>query len=141
MANVVRFNTFDRAFDDLIRGFLVGPASYDQNVAAAPLRVDVTENDNGYVVRAEIPGVNKEDINVAVDGNEVEISAEIKNERQAKDGEKVLRAERYYGKVYRAFTLDQEIDEQATEAKYADGILELKLSKKAPVAAKRITIQ
>jgi HSP20 family protein len=92
-------------------------------------------------VRAEIPGVNKEDINVAVDGNEVEISAEIKNERQAKDGEKVLRAERYYGKVYRAFTLDQEIDEQATEAKYADGILELKLSKKAPVAAKRITIQ
>ena len=48
---------------------------------------------------------------------------------------------RYYGKVYRAFTLDQEIDEQATEAKYADGILELKLSKKAPVAAKRITIQ
>ncbi len=141
MANIVRFNTFDRAFDDLIRGFLVGPASSDQNVAAAPLRVDVTENDNGYVVRAEIPGVNKEDINVAVDGNEVEISAEIKNERQAKDGEKVLRAERYYGKVYRAFTLDQEIDEQATEAKYADGILELKLSKKAPVAAKRITIQ
>src|SRR4051794_15018121 len=64
-----------------------------------------------------------------------------KTRNQVKEGEKVLRAERYYGKVYRAFTLDQEIDEQATEAKYADGILELKLSKKAPVAAKRITIQ
>src|SRR4029077_10354309 len=105
------------------------------------LRVDVTATDNSYLVRAEIPGVKKEDINVAIDGNQVEISAEVKNEKEAKDGEKVLRSERYYGRVYRAFALDQDIDESATQAKYADGILELTLPKKQTAAAKRITIQ
>ena len=92
-------------------------------------------------MRAEIPGVKKQDINVEIDGNQVEISAEVKNEKEVKEGEKVLRSERYYGKVYRAFALGQDIDEGATQATYADGILELKLAKKASAAAKRITIQ
>ena len=65
----------------------------------------------------------------------------MKKEKEAKDGEKVLRTERYYGKVYRAFTLGQDIDDAATQAKYADGVLELTLAKKASPAAKRITIQ
>ena len=78
---------------------------------------------------------------MGIEGNQVEISAEVKNEKEVKDGERVLRSERYYGKVYRAFVLGSDIDEGATEAKYADGILELKLAKKAPNAAKRIAIQ
>jgi len=105
------------------------------------LRIDVTENEGGYVVRAEIPGVKKDDINVGIDGNQVEISAEVKKEQVVKEGEKVLRSERYCGKVYRAFALGQDIDESATQARYADGILELTLPKKASAAAKRITIQ
>ena len=140
MANIARFNALDTALDDLMRGFFVRPMNYEPAVPAQ-LRVDVTENDGGYVVRAEIPGVKKEDINVGIDGNQVEISAEVKNEKEVKDGETVLRSERYYGKVYRAFALGQEIDESATQAKYADGILELTLPKKASAAAKRITIQ
>ena len=140
MANIARFNTLDTALDDLMRGFFVRPIDY-KPAAPAQLRVDVTENDSGYVVRAEIPGVKKEDINVAIDGNQVEISAEVKNEKDLKDGEKVLHSERYYGKVYRAFALGQDIDESATQAKYADGVLELTLPKKASAAAKRITIQ
>ena len=141
MANIARFNTLDTALDDLMRGFFVRPMNYEQAVTPAQLRVDVTENEGGYTVRAEIPGVRKEDINVAIDANQVEISAEVKNEKEVKEGDKVLRSERYYGKVYRAFALGQDIDESATQAKYADGILELKLAKKAPIAAKRITIQ
>jgi HSP20 family protein len=141
MANVARFNTLDTALDDLMRGFFVRPVNYEAAAAPAQLRVDVTENETGYVVRAEIPGVKKDDINVAIDGNQVEISAEVKNEKEVKEGDRVLRSERYYGKVYRAFVLGNEIDEGATEAKYTDGILELKLAKKAPNAAKRITIQ
>ena len=140
MVNLARFNTLDTALDDLMRGFFVRPMNYEPAVPAQ-LRVDVTENEGGYVVRAEIPGVRKEDINVAIDGNEVEISAEVKNEKQVKDGERVLRSERYHGKVHRAFALGQDIDESATEARYADGILELKLVKKASAAAKRIAIQ
>ena len=141
MANITRFNTLDNAVDELMRGFFVRPVNYEAPVVPAQVRVDVTENDKGYVVRAEIPGVKKEDIDVAIDGNQVEISAEVKKEKEVKDGEKVLRSERYYGKVYRAFTLGQDIDDAATQAKYADGVLELTLAKKASPAAKRITIQ
>ena len=140
MANIARFNTLDNALDELMRGFFVRPMNYEP-AAPAQLRVDVTENEGGYVVRAEIPGVRKEDINVAIDGNQVEISAEVRNEKEVKDGEKVLRSERYFGKVYRGFALGHDIDESATQAKYAEGILELKLPKKASALAKRITIQ
>ena len=141
MANIARFNTLDTALDELMRGFFVRPMNYEPAVAPAQLRVDVIENDAGYVVRAEIPGVRKEDINVAIEGNQVEISAEVKNEKEVKDGEKVLRSERYYGKVYRAFALGHDIDEGATQARYADGVLELQLAKKASASARRITIQ
>jgi HSP20 family protein len=141
MANVARFNTLDTALNDLMRGFFVRPMNVEPSPVTVKLCVDVTENDAGYVVRAEIPGVRKEDINVAIDGNQVEISAEVKNENEVKEGEKLLRSERYYGKVYRAFALENDIDEGATEAKYADGVLELKLAKKVANPAKRITIQ
>ena len=124
-----------------MRGFFVRPMNFVEPTVPAQLRMDLAESDGGYVVRAEIPGVRKEDINVAIDGNQVEISAEVKNEKAAADGEKVLRSERYFGKVYRAFALAQDIDESATSAKYADGILELTLPKKTSAAARRIAIQ
>jgi HSP20 family protein len=58
-----------------------------------------------------------------------------------KEGERVLRSERYYGKLYRAFGLGQPVDEAGASAKYSDGILELSLPKKAATQAKRIAIQ
>ena len=140
MANIARFNVLDNALDELMRGFFVRPVNFEAT-APAQLRIDVTENEGGYVVRAEIPGVKKDDINVGIDGNQVEISAEVKHETEVKQGEKVLRSERYHGKVYRAFALGQDIDESATQARYADGVLELTLPKKASAAVKRITIQ
>ena len=140
MANIARFNVFDSALDDLMRGFFVRPMNFE-TAAPAQLRVDVSENEGGYIVRAEIPGVSKEDINVSIDGNEVEISAEVKNEKEIRNGEKVLRSERYYGKVSRAFALEHDLDEAATQAKYVDGILELRLPKKASTSVKRISVQ
>ena len=141
MANITRFSPFDEAFDDLFRGFLVRPVSYEHPAGAAQFRVDVSENEKAYVLRAEIPGVKKEDINVTIDGDTVAISAEVKSEKDVKNGERVLRTERYYGKLYRAFTLGQAVEEAGTHAKYADGVLELTLPKKAAVQAKRIAIQ
>ena len=142
MANVTRFNAFDDTLDDLFRGFFVRPVSYEgASGAAAPFRVDMTENENAYRLHAEIPGVKKDEIQITVDGDTVAITAEVKNEKDAKNGDRVLRSERYYGKVYRAFTLGQSVDETSTSAKYADGVLEVTLPKKAAVQAKRITIQ
>ena len=142
MATVTRF---DEAFDDLLRGFFVRPVSFEggqtQHAAPAQFRVEVSENEQSYVIRAEIPGVRKEDINISIDGDQVAISAEVKNEKEAKDGERVLRSERYYGKVQRAFALGQPVDENGAAAKYSDGILELTLPKKAATQARRIAIQ
>jgi HSP20 family protein len=141
MANITRFNPFDDAIDDLFRGFFVRPLSYEGPAGAAQFRVDVSENENAYTLRAEIPGVKKEDINITIDGDTVAIGAEVKNEKEVKNGDRVLRSERHYGKVYRAFTLGQAVDETAAAAKYNDGVLELTLPKKAAAQAKRVTIQ
>jgi HSP20 family protein len=141
MPNITRF---DEAFDDLLRGFFVRPVSFEGQAAHSPVaqfRVDVSETENSYTIRAEIPGVKKEDINISIDGDQVAISAEVKNEKEVKDGERTLRSERFYGKVQRAFQLGQPVDDNACSAKYVDGILELTLAKKAATSAKRISIQ
>ena len=141
MATLTRM---DEAFDDLLRGFFVRPVSFEGSHAqAAPVqfRVEVSENEQAYLIKAEIPGVKKDDINISIDGDQVAISAEVKNEKEAKDGERLLRSERYYGKLYRAFALGQPVDENGASAKYSDGILELTLPKKAATQAKRIAIQ
>ena len=139
MANLTRFNPVDDAFDDLFRGFLMRPVRME-GAPEVQIKLDVKEDDKSYTVHAEIPGVKKEDIHVNVDGNQVAISAEVKNDKEVKDGEKVLRSERYYGKVSRAFTLAQDVDEEASQAKYVDGVLELTLAKKSAVKSKRLTI-
>ena len=82
-------------FDELFRG-IFRPVRSDKSTPVAA-RVDVTETDKGYTVHAEIPGVNKEDIDVAIEGNQVTISAEVKRDSEQKDGERVLRTERYFG--------------------------------------------
>ena len=127
--------------DDLFRGFFVRPVELGSPADAPAVKIDVKEQEGGYLVHAEIPGVKKEDIHVAVDGPVVSISAERREEKEVKEGERVLRTERYFGKVSRSFQLAQEIDEGQVTAKYTDGVLELTLPKKAATQARRITIQ
>lgn len=145
MANMIRFDPFEDRFEDVVRGMLrpfltAMPAATSAETAMA-VRMDVSENENAYVVKAEMPGIKREDINVAIEGNQVSISAESKREKEVKNGDRVLRSERYYGKVYRGFTLAQDVDEQNASAKYADGVLELVLPKKTAAATKKLTIQ
>ncbi len=128
----------DHGFDELFRGFF-RPVRVDK--APAAIKMDVVELDNAYVVKAEIPGVAKNDIQVAIEGNQVTIGAEVKRELEAKEGHRVLRSERYSGSVYRGFTLPVEIDEAASNAKYENGVLELTLAKKAAVAGRKLTVQ
>jgi len=140
MASLTRYTPFDNAFDGLFRSFIARPSAFDAELVAKA-RMDVTEDEAAYTVHAEIPGVKKDDIQVTIDGNQVAITAEVKHSQEDKQGEKVLRSERYYGKVHRAFSLAQEVDEAASEARYTDGVLELRLPKKAAVSAKKLSIQ
>ena len=140
MLNITRFNPFEDPFENLFHGFLVRPNPETQVPAPAQFRMDVTENEQEYRVLAEMPGVRKEDINVTINGNEVAVSAEVAHGKDIKDGETVLRAERYHGKIQRAFTLGQEVDEATAQAKYNDGVLELTLPKKTVATAKKLAV-
>src|SRR6266705_299778 len=141
MVNITRFNALEDAFENLFRGVPVWlPNPETRAPASTQFRMDVTANDQEYQVLAELPGVKKEEISVTINGNEVAVSAEVKHEKDVENGETVLRAERYYGKIQRAFALGQEVDEATAQAKYNDGVLELTLPKKAVAAAKRLTV-
>ena len=105
------------------------------------IRLDVTENDKDYQVRAEIPGAKKEDMRVHVDGNFVSISAEVRKDKEEKSGGRVLVREGYYGRVSRGFSLAHEIDDKAVAAKLEDGVLKLTLPKREGSGARTIPIQ
>lgn len=136
MTNIIRRDPFD----DFFRGFFVRPVEFSEGSEAPSIKVDIKEQEKAYLVHAELPGVKKEDIHVNVDGPVVSITAERRQEKEVKEGERILRIERQFGKVSRSFQLGQEIDDGQASAKYADGVLELTLPKKAANQAKRLTI-
>ena len=123
------------SFDSMFKRFMA-PMRLEADTGSIEMRVDVTEKDDAYTVRADVPGVKKEDIHVRIDGNMVQVDAEVKREKDTKENNgKVLRSERYYGAVSRAFTVAQDVDETKSTAKYEDGVLTLVLPKKATPAA------
>jgi HSP20 family protein len=141
MNPITRYDPLARGFDDLFKGMFLRPVRFDMDALPdLQIKLDVSEQGDTYQVSAEMPGVKKEDIKVSVEGNLVRISAEAKKESEEKKGDQVLRSERYYGRLERAFTLDADIDDSKVDAKYADGVLKLKLPKKASSESRRITV-
>ena len=139
MANITRFDPFRDYIDEFRRA--LRPVRWELEDQPLQIKLDVAENDKSYTVKAEVPGVKKEDINVQVEGNQVSITAESKREKDVKEGDKVIRSERYYGSLSRSFSLPFEVDEAGASAKYADGILELTLPKKSGSSTKRLNVQ
>ena len=127
-------------FESMFRRFMA-PARFEKTPADMDIRIDVVEKNGAFKVRADLPGVKKEDINVRIDGNMVQIDAETKTEKETKgEGGKLLCSERYYGSVSRAFSLAQDVDESKAVAKYEDGVLTLELPKKTGSASKKLAI-
>ncbi len=126
MSNLVR----NDPFDDFFRGLFVRPVEFGQGGEAPTIKVDVKGNADGYTIHAELPGLRKEDIHVSIDGPIVAVSAERQEQKGIKEGERVLRTERRFGKVSRSFQLGQELDEGRATEKYIDGVLELSLPRK-----------
>lgn len=141
MTNIARFDPFNQ-LDDLFKGFWVRPMQLDMDLPEKMnIKVDVTKTDGTYTVKAEMPGVKKDDISISMDGNMITIAGEVKKESEEKKGEEVIRSERYYGRVSRSFTLPQEVDEAKSKATYADGVLQLTLATKAPATgSKKLTV-
>lgn len=139
---ITRGSLFDDFFKDVAPGFFIKPLHGDALPAASQIQEsDVTENGKEYAVHAEIPGVNKEDIQVSIEGNVVTLHTEIKQQDKQTEGEKVLRSERYYGAVSRSFQLPADIDEAAAKARYENGVLLLTLPKKISSAPQRLVVE
>lgn len=127
-----------RGYEDMFKRFWMRPMLGELELPS-DIKLDVAEDEKAYTVKADLPGVTKDDIKVSIDGNRVAISAEVKKEKEEK-GKNMVRSERYYGSLYRSFTLDHDIDDAKAEAKFQDGVLELKLPKKPGSAAKQLTV-
>ena len=127
-------HAFDRAF-----GALFAPVNGNGATATGGVLLDVVETPEAYVVKAEVPGVAKDKIEVKVEDRDVTISYETREELAA-DG-KALWRERSYGKVSRAIRLPEAVDANAAVAKHVDGVIELTLPKFVKANAKQITIQ
>ena len=141
MSNLRVLDPFSDNMESTLRRFF-SPTLFERDQQQLQMRIDVSESDKAYLVKADIPGVRKEDINIRIDGNVVQIDAEVKSEKEGRgDGGKILRSERYYGAVSRTFSLGQDVDEAGAQAKYADGVLTLELPKKATSPGKKIAIQ
>ena len=141
MQNLVSYDPrLDTTYDELFRGFFK-PVRMENTPSPVTIKIDVCETEDGYVVYSEMPGVKKEDIDVAIASNLVTITAKVKREWENNEGNRLLRNERYFGNIYRSFTLPVEMDESACEAKYDNGVLELNLVKKAAAAGKKLAIR
>lgn len=147
--HLTRFNPFGdlagfeglRGFDDLFNRFPLS-ASMASQAEPARISIDVSERDDAYSVKADVPGISKDNIKVAIEGNVVSIRVEKSGEETEKDGETVLRRERYRGVQMRRFSLAHDIDATAATARCADGILELTLPKKTTEqGARTLTIE
>lgn len=140
MANISLFDPMTTPINKLFQNLWLKPTLLGDE-ERLDIKLDLSEDDKNYIVRAEIPGVIKEDIKIDVDGNRVSISAEAKSFKEERKNERVIHSERYEGKVFRSFTLDSAINESAAQASYNDGILEMTLPKIGNGKAKRLTIQ
>ena len=139
MANITRYNPFDELFNEFGKGFWVKPVAFPSGTELS-IKVDVKEDEKSYSVRADIPGVKKEDIQVDISGDQVSLRAEAKQEKEEKKDEKVIYSERSYGMVSRSFSLPTEVDAKGARAEYKDGVLSLSLPKKSNGGGKRIAV-
>ena len=129
----------DDFMKDMTPGFYIKPL-HGEGVPSE-IRMDVTDAGDVYKIHAEIPGVSKDAIHVAMDGNLITVSAEVKQEDTESKDDRVLRSERYFGSVSRSFQLPQEVDASKAKAKYDNGVLSLTLPKRKGGASKELTIE
>jgi len=139
MTALTRRDRIDDFFPDFFRRF-ARPMQWPEDLPGE-IKIDVTENDKDYQVRAEIPGAKKEDIRVTVDGNFVSITAEMRKEKEEHREGRVLVRETSYGSYARGFSLAAEVDDKAVTAKLEDGILSLTLPKRQGEGARTIAVQ
>ena len=116
----------DSFFQDRLPAFRLLP---ENRVDIGNIAVDIHETESGYSVKADFPGLSRDEIDVSVDNNVLTISAEHKDEAEEKDGTRLIRQERRVGQYSRSFNLGKDIDESAIEAEFDNEVLTLQIPK------------
>lgn len=132
-----------REMENLEKRFFESPFGFAYEKSMGGFHTDISDNGNEYVLEADLPGCNKEDIHVDIDGDVLKIKAERHSEFEEKDKkDKFIRCERSYGSYSRQFDISG-IDTEKISAKYENGILTLKMPKKEemPDTSKRLKIE
>lgn len=130
------FADLNRMHRDIERNFF-GPRTREADFAPP---VDVHEDGESLVLRAELPGVKREDVDIGIDGNVLTLKGERKLEKE-EAGRKYHRIERSYGSFVRQFQLPTNVDSTTVDATLSDGVLTLKLAKKQELKARKIEVK
>lgn len=128
---------FDRFFNEVARG--IAPEGVAASGAWHP-NVDVYETDDSYVLKADLPGINKEDIKIDLNNDSLTLTGERKFEEKV-EKDKYVRIERRYGSFSRSFALSDRVDRENIAANYKDGVLEITLPKKQEAKPKEIKVE
>lgn len=131
------FVSLDRAMDHVFRNSFLRPSL--ARTGGGP-RLDMYETDEGFVVKAAIPGLKPEDLEITVDGNTLTIKGEVRAEEDVEESHYVYR-ERWHGSFRRTVTLPKEVLADGVEAEFEDGVLTLTLPVVEPVQPKTIDVQ
>jgi HSP20 family protein len=121
------------------RSLLRSMRNGDDTIEWSPA-VDVSETDSAYLIKADLPGVEKEDVKISLSDGQITLSGERKEEKEAK-GENQLRVERFYGQFVRSFSLPEDIDADHIEARNENGTITVRIPKKPGTKAKSIEIK
>jgi HSP20 family protein len=145
MSDIIRWNPFREmmnfrsAMDRMFEDAMIGPEWDWRPETSWQLSLDVVENDDDYVVKASVPGINPDDLEITLSGRTLTIKGETKQESEREEGKYHLR-ERRYGRFSRSMTLPTEVNDKEVEASYEAGVLMLTLPKTEAVKPKRIEV-
>ena len=126
----------DRFFQDPFSALTQGTSFFEGWTPA----LDIYEDKDKYVVKAELPGLKKEDIDVSLEGNTLTISGERKQEEEKEEGD-TYRSERYFGRFQRTVTLPAAVDASKIQATYKDGVLTVTVPKTEEAKPKQIEVK
>jgi HSP20 family protein len=131
-------NRMNRLFDDPF--FSIGRMADDDSLGMWNPAVDLYEKDDHFVIKAELPGVDRKDIRIDLKDRVLTVSGNRTQEQEVKE-ENYYRKERSYGKFQRAFRLPTDVDSDKIKAEFKDGVLQVEVPKPHEIKAKTVTIQ
>lgn len=132
----------ENMFEDMMAPLMgYPPAWYGTQEGITSPRLNVSETEQAYEIESDLPGVDKNDVKISVDGRRVSIEAEERQSQERKEGQNVVYAERGLRKYVRSFTLPTEVDDESAQARLENGVLKVSLPKKQASQVKKLTVQ